>query len=985
MYNELNINGIPTGIPQFNSQALNACFGQAPYNAPYSPPPVSYGYAYGEPYNGYTAPAPDITINRETYRYDPLSDSWCKEVSTNKGKVKTQPLTSGFNIICKYTNKAPDGELRFVIIEYTTNGKSYTALIPKDDYIKDSFHKYLKEIFRYPGCTKGKFNALVAFLLQSVPTQDIMIFPHQGWNETETGELVFAADPQYLYIPRSLISPSVKRRKLSPLDHSPQEIIQNWLDIYGKNPSLQFIGCCRVGSLFQRFLRQAGLHVHQYLIAEPSDGLTEEQLRQMLATNDIENFPVPTLSSGEDKILAEQDMTFDGVALYTDDCFADEEKEMISGLKAITKAVRSEAINDDKGNCITAIISKNAAYAATRLASDNVIVINTDGIEVEASPERIKEATGEMDSLIISTISSHTVEVTSLINGSHNYFRGFLSENVCKESLDTMTMLFIVELFFREFLGFSMLNDDSFKSLIQTVDCKNDRVLDSCSAVERDFSAVFSEMCRSKSISPVIKHRNMTFDSDGKAFIVDGERIFIPADIVEAILAQMTATRSLDNLMKDLRQTKALDCTDGNTHPVELHDSSGAHQRLYMYDISADILDADVLYRIRNIESETFLLSEDEVPQRDFLPLLNDGNGHVAGKQICYNDAENNHFYITGQSGWGKTYLLSQLVGKCFTLGHRVVIFDSSDSFTYEALCGNLSKRFVDKNFSFHDLDKDGIPIDLLKIDRSASLPSKKKLLLGILQAGIGELRPPQSNMLRMVLSDVISELGEGESLNCESIISRLSEASEENKNQTCESLLNRFTPLFEDIEECGMAGASWGEFLKRSNKVVVIHTDSAYTESGNQLIDMMLAALYNYQHDNPQTALDVFIDEIQNQNFSKTSPIRKVMKEGRKKHMSFIGATQDYYPSNTDLGSVMGKAGTQIFLRPTPNSENIVAAELRFKKADMLRFDSMERGDIIVKGSLFSKDCRRNISVTLSGHVEDFPKIPDNYYGNVK
>ena len=37
---------------------------------------------------------------------------------------------------------------------------------------------------------------------------------------------------------------------------------------------------------------------------------------------------------------------------------------------------------------------------------------------------------------------------------------------------------------------------------------------------------------------------------------------------------------------------------------------------------------------------------------------------------------------VTGQSGWGKTYLLSQLVGKCFTLGHRVVIFDSSDSFT---------------------------------------------------------------------------------------------------------------------------------------------------------------------------------------------------------------------------------------------------------------------------------------------------------------
>ena len=79
-----------------------------------------------------------------------------------------------------------------------------------------------------------------------------------------------------------------------------------------------------------------------------------------------------------------------------------------------------------------------------------------------------------------------------------------------------------------------------------------------------------------------------------------------------------------------------------------------------------------------------------------------------------------------------------------------------------------------------------------------------------------------------------------------------------------------------------------------------------------------------------------------------------------------------------------MGKAGTQIFLRPTPNSENIVASELRFDKADMLRFDNMQRGDIIVKGNLFSNQYGRNVPVILSGHVDDFPKIPDSCYGNV-
>ena len=55
-----------------------------------------------------------------------------------------------------------------------------------------------------------------------------------------------------------------------------------------------------------------------------------------------------------------------------------------------------------------------------------------------------------------------------------------------------------------------MLNYESFKTLLRTVDCKSDRILDSCCAVERDFSVVFSELCRSKSISSVIKRRNMT-------------------------------------------------------------------------------------------------------------------------------------------------------------------------------------------------------------------------------------------------------------------------------------------------------------------------------------------------------------------------------------------------------------------------------------------------------------------------------------------
>ena len=79
----------------------------------------------------------------------------------------------------------------------------------------------------------------------------------------------------------------------------------------------------------------------------------------------------------------------------------------------------------------------------------------------------------------------------------------------------------------------------------------------------------------------------------------------------------------------------------------------------------------------------------------------------------------------------------------------------------------------------------------------------------------------------------------------------------------TSESLHNRLEPLFEDIDHCGMTNNSWGNFLGNSRKIIVIHTDSMFTEKGNQIIDMMLATLYNYQCENYSVPLDVFIDEI--------------------------------------------------------------------------------------------------------------------------
>ena len=278
----------------------------------------------------------------------------------------------------------------------------------------------------------------------------------------------------------------------------------------------------------------------------------------------------------------------------------------------------------------------------------------------------------------------------------------------------------------------------------------------------------------------------------------------------------------------------------------------------------------------------------------------------------------------------------------------------------------NLSKEFIDANVKLIDINSEKIPVDLFRIDRKAKLTAQKTALVDILTAGTGELSAPQKNTLRSALSEMLNLLKPDEPIRTGDILAMLDE-----EGATYESLRSRLEPLFEDIDELGMENQTWDELFKQNQgKIIVIRTASGRSKHGDQLIDLLLESLFKYQRKKPAVPLDLFIDELQNQNFSEGSPIRGILKEGRRFHIALYGATQDYYPRNSELGSSMGKSGTQVFLQPTQNSENAIASELRFKKNEAARFDTMQRGDAIIKGNFYSKIEQRNLPCTLSGQV---------------
>lgn len=963
-FTQLNFNdnsnyGIPfpppqpmMNTPQTNQYVTSCQYGCMESRSGYIPPPIN-----------------DITIRQSTFKFDMNLNTWVYEQFNNKGKTNITPVARG--IAPNYKLDIEErGELKWNVLIYSVNDENRFDIIPAEALNKGKVAKYVTHINKIPGCSDKLYNELLCFLIRTFPnTKKFTLYPHQGWNFLE-GTEVYVQSPDKTDPLFKLVPESVLRRKLAKTTNSTEAIINIWLDMYTKHTSFMVISGLKIGGLLQYFFNSAGFFIQQLFIIEPSENVSADKLTAMLAPNNDPKYPLPTLDSDRETLFEECGYIYDDIAVCIDRTFADEEDKITNNLKDLLKTVIWDNKDEKNSRNVKAVISNNAAYTAVKIAPDNVVVLNMDDVELSNNADEIRYITGQMESYVLSLVQNNFNKVKNYIEFKAKEF-SLLVKNLKSESKITANLLLIVYDFLRNFFGINFMDNDTFNKIVLSIDNTENSFISTSQAILNDFANVLSRLIRSGRFTVVKKHKGMQIDSSHDA-ILDGDRLKIRKESLERILAEMTKTHKKDGLIKALKQTDTINTKDGNTHLLRTHDIYGRNLDLYLYDITAEILDADVLSKLYNPEIMAYTLSQDEIPSKDFMSIIRTENG-VAGQKVSFKDAENNHFYITGQSGVGKTYLLSQLVAKRFSLGNKVIIFDSSDSFTYESLCGNLSKRFVDDNVTFHDIDREGIPVDLFRIDRSASLPSQKNQLMGILAAAIGELSSSQSNALRTALSQMLSEISPNRQPQIGDIKSRIN-----GKGATYESLKNRLEPLFDDIKQCHMSDNSWGDFLRNTDKIIVIRTNSLYTGCGNQLIDMMLATLFNYQRENCTTPLDVFIDEIQNQNFSKISPICKIMKEGRKVHLSFFGATQDYYARNTELGSVMGKAGTEIFLRPTSNSESVVAAELRFNKADMARFDSMGRGDIIVKGSLYNKEQDRNISVILCGHVDDYPKKND-------
>jgi DNA phosphorothioation-dependent restriction protein DptH len=323
---------------------------------------------------------------------------------------------------------------------------------------------------------------------------------------------------------------------------------------------------------------------------------------------------------------------------------------------------------------------------------------------------------------------------------------------------------------------------------------------------------------------------------------------------------------------------------------------------------------------------------------------------------------------VTGKSGSGKTHFMTEYIVSLQRAGQKVVILDTSDSFTKSAILKNLSvcggsqalsaaKNYVEQHFTFHQIENDGIPVEILALDYPSAAITKRKIIYSILTANIANVGKKQRAELNRCIEQLLSSsqpsvVGFGDVLESEDV---------------SDSISMQFEDILAPFIEYKQNEDTWGDFLQKTNDIVVISSAAISGSGGSAMVDMLLMSLFYYQRNHPEMHLAVVIDEIQNQNCGGSSPIAQVLKEGRKYHMSLTYATQSLSDKNKDTMKTMNNADMRIYMKPDETSARSIARALDITTSELTQ---MQKGECYVNGTIYNNLMQSNESGLIHGYT---------------
>lgn len=835
--------------------------------------------------------------------------------------------------------------------------KEYCVVIPGKDYKKRNILQYFPFFKRNPDCPDKYIVDAIYMAFQKYEQWEILVTPERsGWAETENGKLFFNSR-QFVYPGLEVYYPhDICERQLVNTTRSLTEIAKEYAKTLPNIWQYKLLVAIRLASLLLYFAAKEGIVPDQLIVVEPASRSAAKTSIALLKTQNYQSQDVLSLMATNTELKAYLNKSNDGMVLFYDDAYVEEWKKHNNRVHTVLNDLQRLNGKENNPRHLITIISENPANLPPEIPA---MYLNIADKVLSCDSDKLQTLTGEFDSALINAFendpTNNTASVDEAIHASDNITRTIAnSENINSKRL-IIGGLHIMK-------KYNLISNDEEREIDNWLKRGTESSRDSALAITNDFRNVIN-----KNIFSTIKVEPQSsaynYHSNKLTMIADKDYINFEAGYVDKILLQqMKTTHKRKKLLTALNQTGVLHKNNGYKRNIEIETAPGIKETICCYSISKKILTAENAEKVNELVNKGFIL---DIHRRGSIlahPIATNKQKSIMYGQVVKGD-ENYHQYITGISRSGKTvYESEQAVAATFD-GDQVVIFDNSGAWSEHEVRKRLSALTVDRLFSFWNIPKQGMPINLANLDNCDTLPEKKQRIFGILASAARVLGNVQEKVLYKRIGAMLKDK------NAEVEISDILNYLDE-EDETQSALLDKLEDVFEDYEDLPKKYDSWKEFFSAQKKIVIISTGLDDVAKWSHVIDMLLASLYTYKQHKPNERITVILDECEDLYLDTDGPVDIMLRKGAKHGIRMLLASQEFSAVKDNLGRIIGNCGTLVFFKPKDNN---LAEISKLTGIDKSVLAKLEQGQCVVYGLLYNIIDGKNIQATIIGWTYRF------------
>ena len=860
-------------------------------------------------------------------------------------------------------------ELLYVLYS-STDDIIHSAVIPRDKLASKNLLP-LFESFQWMCKSKAMANDYIAYCIHCFPPKSTQYFPeYAGFSFIEQSEnsTFIRFDCNRKCFDMKLLkhcSPYFTKKVLPHIQDRPlgiKGICEKHLDTDKKMMLFVFSLC----GLLSSFFREEKYSMERILTISAPDAASERFATLLMQIFNRGTKPL-TLCSNKSAVKTELLHAKDETVILSDRSIIDDDKKRTEMLQHIL--TENDSMDCQPHNL--AIFSTHAQYLLP--PEKKICLTLPENFALAMTKEEEAEMCDDLNYLI-NTIASYICKNYELFRDTFKqsfidifnsefeqyspYFQGKSKEIITAGAL-LDTVYFCVINCILEF------DSQPITPLIYSI-LSNSQTVSGTSedAVSEQFIAALNDAIRSGKLKILRHSKEMDFQEGTNQLIVKDKLLILEESAMENVL--IPSMRTADNtcrILKCLKACEYLHATKKNRYPLVVYSHHRSLRPALIALKSDRILDSDVELMIEESRYAEWY-STAPAPEH-FIPLTENRIGDVSYQVFDEKRKDNMHFFALGKSGSGKTHCLTERMVSLQKLHRPVIVFDTSESFTEEEIleklsvgCGETAEKdvraYIAEHITFHRIEEDGIPVDLLKLDDSGNGEDTIRKIESIVESHNPNMGSKQQAAVHAAISDMI----QSGNVDMASLYEVLT------SEQIPYDLADQLADTLSFFVNFKANDRDWGELIEESKDIIIISTKAVRSNGGSGLIDMLLMSLYYYQQAHGEKQLSVFIDEIRTQNLSTKGPIAKILTESRKNRMSLNFATQ-FLPKSAQVREIMDNAAIHAFF---PLDDRTAASAAKLLNIDPQALTLLETGECYIKGTFYNQNRQKAIPGILHG-----------------